>query len=147
MTEGKMTNTRVTWVDGLQFVSTAEGSRGAFVLDSPSSEGGPAAGTSPVEALLSALGGCAGMDVISILKKKRQRVTGLYVAMRGRRAEEHPRRYTHIEMEFVVRGFGVSPQAVARAIELSETKYCSVAASLNAEIVTSYRVEEEPAGA
>ncbi|HUS80340.1 MAG TPA: peroxiredoxin, partial [Armatimonadota bacterium] len=62
-----MTSTRVTWVDGLMFVSTAEGSHGSFVLDAKSEAGGRDSGTLPMEALLSALGSCTGMDVISIL--------------------------------------------------------------------------------
>ena len=77
------------------------------------------------------------MDVISVLQKKRQQVTGFCVNVQSVRAEEHPRRFTRIELKFVVRGYDVAPEAVARAIELSQTKYCSVTASLNAEIVTT----------
>ncbi len=140
-----VTSTHVTWVDGKSFVAVGESSRGTFVLDTKAESGGSDSGITPMEALLSALGGCMGMDTLSILRKKRQRVTGFRVNLQGQRAEEHPRRYTHIAMEFVVRGFGVSPEAVARSIELSHTKYCSVAASLSAEITTSFRVEEEGA--
>lgn len=104
----------------------------------------------PMELLLIALGGCTAVDVISILKKKRQRVTDYRVEVRGERRKEHPRAFTRLEVRHVVRGLGVSERAVAQAIELSETKYCSVAATLRpaAEIVTSYEIlEEAEAGA
>ena len=96
-----------------------------------------------MEALLISLAGCTGMDVISVLQKKRQRVTGFSVQVQGFRAEEHPRRYERIELEFVVRGWNVSDAAVARAIELSQTKYCGVTASLNCDITYTYRIEPE----
>lgn len=99
----------------------------------------------PMELLLIALGSCTGVDVISILKKKRQHVTGYRIEVSGERREEHPRSYTKLLVKHIVRGRGVSPQAVARAIELSDTKYCSVAATLRgtAEIVSSYEIVED----
>jgi putative redox protein len=96
-----------------------------------------------MEALLLSLAGCTGMDVISILQKKRQRVTDFRVNVRGERAPEYPRRFVRIELEFVVRGWNISEEAVRRAIELSSTKYCGVTASLNAEVVRSQRIEQE----
>jgi len=83
--------------------------------------------------------------VISILKKKRQHVTDYRVEVSGERREEHPHSYTRLDVKHIVRGHAVSEQAVARAIELSDTKYCSVAATLHgsAEIVTSYEIVEE----
>lgn len=99
----------------------------------------------PMELLLLALGGCTAVDVISILKKKRERVTDYRVEVRGERREEHPRAYTRIEVRHVVRGHKVSERSVASAVELSETKYCSVAATLRpgVELVTSYEIIEE----
>jgi putative redox protein len=99
----------------------------------------------PMELLLVALGSCTGVDVISILRKKRERVTDYHVEVSGVRRTEHPRAYTRIEVKHVVRGRGVSERAVAQAIELSETKYCSVAATLRpaAEIVSSYEILED----
>ncbi|HEY0173410.1 MAG TPA: OsmC family protein [Pyrinomonadaceae bacterium] len=104
-----------------------------------------ASAATPMELLLVALGGCTAVDVESILKKKRQRVTDYRVEVLGTRREEHPRAYTRIEMRHVVRGRGVSEAAVAAAVELSETKYCSVAATLRpgVEIVTTYEVIED----
>jgi putative redox protein len=104
-----------------------------------------ASAATPMELLLVALGGCTAVDVESILKKKRQRVTDYRVEVRGERREEHPRAYTRIEVRHVVSGRGVSEAAVASAVELSETKYCSVAATLRpgVEIVTTYEVNED----
>ncbi len=99
----------------------------------------------PMELLLIALGSCTGVDVISILKKKRQRVTDYRIEVSGERREEFPRSYTRLSVKHIVRGRGLSEPAVARAIELSDQKYCSVAATLrgSAEIVTSYQIVEE----
>ena len=104
-----------------------------------------ASAATPVELLLIALGSCTAVDVVSILKKKRERVTDYRVEVRGTRREEHPRAFTRMEVRHVVRGRGVSEKAVASAIELSETKYCSVAATLRpgVEIVTSYEIIED----
>ena len=99
----------------------------------------------PMELLLIALGSCTAVDVISILQKKRQRVTEYRVEVRGTRRSEHPRNYTRLEVRHIVRGHNVSEKALAQAIELSETKYCSVAATLRptAEIVSSYEIIED----
>jgi len=99
----------------------------------------------PMELLLIALGSCTGVDVISILKKKRQKVTDYRIEVSGERREEFPRSYTRLSVKHIVRGRGLSEPAVARAIELSDQKYCSVAGTLrgSAEIVTSYEILEE----
>jgi putative redox protein len=99
---------------------------------------------SPMELLLLALGSCTGVDVVSILRKKRQDVTDYRVEVRGERREEHPRSYKRMEVHHIVTGRNVSERSVARAIELSEKKYCSVAATLRptAEIVSSFEVIE-----
>ena len=99
----------------------------------------------PMELLLIALGSCTGVDVISILRKKRQQVTDYRIEVTGERREDFPRSYTRLEVRHIVRGRDISEQAVASAIELSDTKYCSVAATLrgSAEIVTSYEIVDE----
>lgn len=104
-----------------------------------------ASAATPLELLLIALGGCTAVDVISILHKKRQQVTEYRVEVRGTRRAEHPRSYARLEVCHIVRGRKVSEKALAQAIELSETKYCSVAATLRptAEIVSSYEIIEE----
>ena len=99
----------------------------------------------PMELLLLALGGCTGVDVISILRKKRQQISDYRIEVSGERREEHPRAYTRLFVKHIVRGRSVSKDAVERAIELSDQKYCSVAATLRgtAEIITSYEIIED----
>ena len=135
--------TKITarWVKNWQFVATDSGGH-SVVMDSPAL--GDDSGMKPVELLLVALAGCTGMDVISILKKKRQRVVDFEVNVSGDSRNEHPKAWTHMHIEFVVRGHNIDPTAVERAIELSETKYCSVTATLlgNVEITHSTVIEE-----
>lgn len=99
---------------------------------------------SPMELLLLALGSCTAVDVISILRKKRESVTDYRVEVRGQRRAEHPRSFERMEVHHIVTGRSVSEQSVAQAIELSEQKYCSVAATLRptAEIVSTFEIIE-----
>lgn len=99
----------------------------------------------PMELLLISLGGCTGADVVNILEKKRQHITRYEIEVRGERRAEHPRIYTRIEVVHRIRGRKVDPKAVAHAIELSETKYCSVSAMLSAaaSIEMRYEITEE----
>jgi putative redox protein len=99
---------------------------------------------SPMELLLLALGSCTGVDVVSILRKKREDLTDYRVEVRGERREQHPRSYKRLEVHHIVTGRNISDRSVAQAIELSEQKYCSVAATLRptAEIVSSYEIIE-----
>ncbi len=131
------TNATLKWTDGLQFVARA-GDGPGVILDS--SDGG--SGISPMELVLIGIGGCTAMDVISILKKKRAHVTDFEVNLSGEHAGEHPKRYTKIHIEYVVYGKNIKPKDVARAIELSETRYCSAIASVNATLSSSYRIVE-----
>ncbi len=134
----------VKLVDGLRFV--AEGSSGhSLVMDGDPRFGGSDSAPRPTELVLMGLGGCTGMDVISILRKKRQEVKGLEIAVKGKRAESHPKAFTEIEIEYTVTGKGVSEDAVRRAVELSMDRYCSVKATLEgvAKITYSYRIREE----
>ena len=114
----------------------------AMVLDSDSQR---SSAPSPVELLLVALGACTAPDVASILAKKRQHVTSYVVEVTGERRDEYPRRYTSMKVHHILTGRSISPKAVAHAIELSETKYCSVAASLRptVEILSSFEIIEE----
>jgi putative redox protein len=99
---------------------------------------------SPMELLLVALGSCTAVDVISILNKKREDIRDYRVEIRGERREEHPRSYSRIAVHHILKGRNVSKKSVKQAIELSETKYCSVAATLRptAEIVSSFEIIE-----
>ena len=126
---------QLKWTDGLQFVARA-GNSPAVVLDS--SEGG--SGPSPMEMVLIGVAGCTAIDVVLIMQKKRAAMTDFQVNITGQRAEEDPKRYTDIQIEFVLYGSDIKPTAVEQAIRLSETKYCGAMASLNAEFETTYRI-------
>ena len=99
---------------------------------------------SPMELLLLALGSCTAVDVISILRKKRQNVMDYRIEVRGQRREEHPRSYKRMEVHHIITGRNISGQSVAQAVELSDQKYCSVAATFRptAEIVSSFEIIE-----
>jgi putative redox protein len=99
---------------------------------------------SPMELLLLALGSCTGVDVVSILKKKREKLTAYRVEIRGKRREQHPRSYQRMDVHHIVTGHNISERSVSQAIELSEQKYCSVAATLRptVEIVSSFEIIE-----
>jgi len=101
---------------------------------------------SPVELLLIALGSCTATDVAGILKKKRQHVTSYIIEVSGTRRDEYPRKYTSMNVHHILTGRSISAKAVAQAIELSETKYCSVAATLRptVEIQSTFEIIEEP---
>lgn len=94
----------------------------------------PAIGVRPMQALLAALGTCTAFDVVEILAKRRTPVQTYRIELEGTRAEEHPRRYTHIKVRHIVSGEGITQESLEKAVNLSHEKYCSVAASLNAEI-------------
>jgi putative redox protein len=100
----------------------------------------------PVEMLLSALGACTGADVMSILAKKREKITEYRNEVTGERREEHPRSFQTIHVHHVVRGHRVSEAAVAQAVELSDSKYCGVAATFRptAQISSSFEIIQEP---
>jgi len=135
---------RVKWAGKRQFVGT-DGMGHSVVMDARPEYKGEGSGIRPLELVMHGLAGCTGMDVISVLEKKRQDVRGIEITVRGvQREDEFPKIYTSLEVEYVVTGFGVSPEAVARAIELSEHKYCSVGGMLGEQVrlTTSYRVVE-----
>lgn len=131
---------QLTFVKGMQFIGVGDSHHGV-VLDSDF-EGDIPAGSKPMELLLIALGGCTGMDVISILKKKRQEVSYFALDIRGYRRDEHPRIFEKIEIKYILKGDNLSEQAIERAIELSQEKYCSITAMLKAttKIETSYEI-------
>jgi len=110
-------------------------------LDAKKEAGGHDAGISPIELLLTSLAGCTGMDVISILRKKKQEVTAFEVRVEGVRADEHPRVFAEIWAHFVVTGHNVSQDAVDRAIELSRDKYCGASATLRHTATIHYSSE------
>ena len=125
------------------------GSGHAVTLDAAEQSGGENKGFRPMEMLLIGLAGCTGMDVISILRKKRQEVTAYEVLVTGKRAEDHPMVFVEITVEHVITGHALQPEAVARAIALSEGRYCGAGAMLSkvAQLTHTYRIVEAEAPA
>ena len=135
--------TKVTWKNKLSFTGSA--SSGFTVpLGTDPAVGGDNDGFRPMEMIAIGLAGCTAMDTISILLKKRQEVTAFEVIVHAERAEEHPKVFTNITLEYVIEGHHVDPAAVERAIELSATKYCPAQAMLEkaANIEHKFSIKE-----
>ena len=135
---------KIKLVENMQFVGTADSGHGV-IMDAPPSVGGSNTGSKPSELLLTAFGGCSGMDVISILRKKKQDVTDLEINVTGETAEGHPTLFTDMHIEYVVTGRAIEEDAVKRAIDLSLDKYCMVGNTLGkaAKITHSYKIVQE----
>ena len=141
-----MAHVQVTWTGpGMRMVGDVEDGPG-ILLDSSHPAYGTRSGPTPMELLLLGLASCTAMDVVSIMAKKRQPMTNLQVKVQAERAETHPKIWTKIHLEYIAYGEGISETALARAIELSESTYCSASAMLSkaAEITNSYRIIETP---
>ncbi|MDO9545590.1 MAG: OsmC family protein [Pelolinea sp.] len=118
---------RVIWKEKMSFDGTAD--TGFLVpLGTTPSVGGDNDGFRPLELIAVGLAGCTAMDVLSILRKKRQELDTFEVRVHAERSEEHPKVFTHLEIEYVIGGKDISREAVERAVELSESKYCSAQA-------------------
>jgi putative redox protein len=139
---------KVTWQSGLVFEAMPP-SGCTLTFDTHPDSGGQGLGPTPVEALLSSIAACSAMDVISILQKKRQEVTAYRVEIEGDRVEPGtwPRPFTAIRLRHVITGRDIDPDAVARAVELSDDKYCSVIATLRTSpnVSSVWEIESEPA--
>jgi putative redox protein len=137
-----MPEVEIVWTQKLQFIGT-DSTRHAIVLSSTSEENGN--GAKPSDLLLLAVGGCTSVDVVQILRKKRQPLTGLTVRVTGDQDTNPPWTFRRIHTEYEVRGHGLSARAVEQAVALAEDKYCSVHATLkgNVEITREVRIVEE----
>jgi putative redox protein len=136
-------NAKAIWKGGMAF--TGVNDEGYLVpMDASAKVGGQDVGFRPLQLLAVGLAGCTGMDVISILQKKRQEVTGFEVSAEVERSTEHPKVFNKIILTYTVKGKNLDPQAVERAVELSETKYCGAQAMLKktAEITHKIVLEE-----
>ena len=129
----------VTWTNGMSFEGTAD-SGFKVNLGTAAQFGGDDDGFRPLELMLISLAGCTGMDVISILQKKRQDVKGFEVKVHAERAQEHPKVFTSITVEYIVSGNDLDPEAVNRAVELSSTKYCPAQAMLAQAVPITYTI-------
>ncbi len=127
----------VRWTNRMQFAGA--GAAGTTItMDARPEHGGMDAGPSPMETVLLALGGCTGMDVVSVLQKMRAPMEGLEIQISAERAEEHPRVFTRIALQYTFVGAGLRPEQVSRAVELSQTRYCSVSAMLRQVAALTY---------
>jgi putative redox protein len=135
----------VTLREGMAF-SAISGSGHEIILDTRRDDGGQDQGPSPMELLLMGTAGCTAMDVISILRKKRQDVTAYQVLIHGTRAATDPRVFTDIAIEHIVSGHKVGEAAVTHAIDLSVQKYCGAYATMSktAQITVTHRILEAP---
>jgi len=131
----------VKQIEGIAFAGVGE-TRHWVVMDSLAEFGGSEAGSKPMELLLMSLGGCTGMDVVSILQKMRVDLDDFEIRVEADQAEEHPKVFTRIHLEYRFFGKKVDQEKVEKAIELSQERYCSVSAMLRktAEIHHSYRI-------
>jgi putative redox protein len=139
MIEAKVTLTQPGG-QGRQFVAHTGGGH-SLLMDDKDGASGP----KPIELVAAGLAGCTAFDVITILRKKRQRVTGYEVRVEADQAPQPPAVFTEVRIRHIVTGYGIDPAAIEDAIRLSEEKYCSVGNMINktAKFVTSYEVVEK----
>ena len=130
---------KIVWKGGMAFTGSSD-SGYLIPLDAKKSAGGHDLGFQPLQLFAIGLVGCTGMDVISILKKKRQEVTDFEVSAQIQRSEEHPRVFTKILIEYTVTGKNLDREAVERAVELSETRYCPAQAMLEKSAQISHKI-------
>ena len=135
---------KITWIDGRAFLGES-GSGHGVVMDGAPEAGGRNIGVRPMEMLLLGLGGCTAFDVVMILEKAREKVTGCVVDMDAERASEEPKVFTRVKMIYTVRGRGLKPAAVERAVKLSAEKYCSASKMFEKTAVLEHewRIEED----
>lgn len=131
-----MAGVKVKWIDGGKFVGI-DSTMHSLVMSS-AKEG---IGLKPSDLLLLALGGCTGYDAIIILEKRREKVTGFEINIEARQDEDPPWKFREIEIEYVLRGQGLSEKSVKRAIELAQGKYCSVGATLQETVKITHTVK------
>ncbi len=130
---------KVVWNEGLVFTGIAD-SGFSIRLDSKKEVGGSDSGIRPVELMALSVAGCTAMDVISILQKKHQQVTAFEVQVHASRADDHPRKFLKMVIDYIITGHDIEPGAVERAVQLSEEKYCSAIATLRGNVEFERRI-------
>jgi putative redox protein len=136
----------VKWLDGVSFVAET-GSGHMLAMDGAPEAGGRNLAPRPMELLLAGTGGCTAFDIMLILKKSRQQVSGCEVALKADRAQEDPKVFTRIAFHYTISGCGLKPEIVERAVHLSADKYCSASIMLGktAAIEHTWEIIETPA--
>ncbi|MCK5345427.1 MAG: OsmC family protein [Candidatus Heimdallarchaeota archaeon] len=137
-----MTELSSSWVEGMQIKANID--EHELTFDARTDKGGNNTGPSPMNVLLASLMGCTMMDVIYILRKMRQDFTAVDVVITNtERAEEHPKVYTKIHLVFKIKGNNLKENKVKEAVNLSQSKYCSVSGMLSSTASLTYDVEIE----
>ncbi len=131
---------KLAWQDGLNFEGSDELGH-SVLISNEKDEDGERKSFSPIQMVALGLGGCGAMDVISILRKKKQDVHALEISVDSTRVETHPRVWTHVKITYVVTGKNIDPAAVERSINISAEKYCSVHNMLNKAVEISHSFE------
>jgi len=129
----------VVWKGDMAFEAQIDGY--SVMMDAAAAVGGTNQGPTPKPLLMASLGGCTGMDVISLARKMRQEVESLEIKLKGTIADEHPMRYTAIHMVYVFRGTNLETDKLEKAIQLSQEKYCGVNATLKGGVEMTYSIE------
>lgn len=136
-----MLKAKMKWGGGLKFEGISQFGH-KIVTDGGKEGGGEEAGFKPTELLLYGLAGCAGIDIVRILEKQRQKLTSLEIELIAHDNDDYPKWFHTIEVKFIARGENLNPDKLAKAIELSEEKYCVVSQTIQnqAKVITSYEV-------
>lgn len=132
----------VEWKGKMAFEGKSE-SGVSLIVDATPSVGGEGKGQTPMQAVLTALGGCTGIDVISILTKMRNEPETFSIDIQAERASEHPKIFTGLHINYKLTGDNLEESKVRKAINLTQEKYCSVSKSLKAEITYSFEINGE----
>lgn len=142
MSNSPVISADLVWEGGMSFVARTD-SHHFITLDASVEDGGQNSGPRPMEAVLCALGGCSGMDVVAFLRKKRRTVEALTVRVSGKRRENPPRIFEELNLEYRLRGPDLTDADIRWAVELSINKYCSVLAMLGqtAKVVPRWTLE------
>ncbi len=139
-----MVTAKMKWGGGLKFEATS-GFGNTIITDGSKEAGGNAEGAKPTEMLLYGMAGCAGIDVVRILEKQRQKLTSLEIELSAQQGDEYPKPFHTIEMKFIARGENIDEKKLAKAIELSEAKYCVVSQTIQqaTKVVATHEIIED----
>ena len=139
-----MVTARMTWAGGLKFEGVSMFGH-KIATDGSREVGGNEEGFKPTELLLYGMAGCAGIDIVRIMEKQRQELTSLEIELIGHQPEEYPKAFHTIEIKFIARGHNLDPAKLAKAIELSDQKYCVVSQTIQhvTKVITSHEIIED----
>ena len=139
-----MINAKMSWQGGLKFDGTSAFGH-KISTDGSTQAGGREEGYKPTELLLYGIAGCTGIDVVRILEKQRQELLGLEIEVIAHQNDDYPRPFHTVEVKFIARGKNLDPKKLAKAIELSESKYCVLSQTVQApgKVTTSYEIIPE----